>query len=151
MGIERERKFLVANDTWRADATGHSLIQQGYLAIGPSAEVRIRIADGTHAWITVKSRQRGEVRMEFEYQVPEEDAKDMLELCEHPPLRKLRFSIVHEGASWEVDEFLNSNLAGLTLAEVEISGAETLRLPPWVGEEVTRDPAFRNADIAART
>jgi CYTH domain-containing protein len=40
--------------------------------------------------------------------------------------------------------------AGLVLAEVELEHSdEPVALPPWVGEEVTADPRYRNSALVA--
>jgi adenylate cyclase len=49
---------------------------------------------------------------------------------------------------WEVDVFEGAN-RGLVLAEVELERAdESVELPAWVGEEVSRDAQYRNAYLA---
>lgn len=150
MGIEIERKFLVAGDGWRGAAEGPPLpIRQGYLSApgGVGATVRIRRA-GPDAFLTVKG-PGGLVRAEFEYPIPPEDAEAMLALCLTPPLSKARWSVRHHGHLWTVDVFESpAALAGLVLAEVEMaSEAEDPPLPPWLGEEVTGDPAYANAAL----
>ena len=46
-----------------------------------------------------------------------------------------------------VDEFAGDN-TGLILAEVELERPDQhVPLPPWVGEEVTHDPRYRNSRL----
>ena len=53
MGIEIERKFLLASDAWRADADRGVRMVQGYFELSPGAPtVRVRIA-GENAFLTV--------------------------------------------------------------------------------------------------
>lgn len=145
MGVEIERKFLVAGGEWRLGATGIRYAQ-GYLSRGSGRTVRVRIA-GNEAFLTVKGPVSGITRQEFEYPIPVEDAKVMLSLCDGPVIEKLRFRIPHEGHVWEVDEFLGDN-SGLVVAEVELSGEEeTPSLPLWVGPEVTGDPRYYNSNL----
>ena len=150
MGIEIERKFLVAGDGWRQAVRGAPVaIRQGYLSAGQGPSVRLRRA-GDAAFLTVKG-PGGKVRAEFEYAIPAEEAEAMLALCPSPPLGKTRWSVPHEGHVWTVDVFdAPARLAGLVLAEVELE-SETVEppLPGWLGREVTEDPRYSNAALAA--
>ena len=149
MPVEIERKFLVVGDGWRHGAPGQRFCQ-GYLAAdGAVATVRVRRA-GRAAYLTVKGKGDGLVRPEFEYSIPVEDADAMLrDLCRRPLIEKTRHEVAHAGHVWHVDEFGAEN-AGLVLAEVELDRPdERVVLPPWVGEEVTADPRFRNSALVA--
>ncbi len=146
MAVEVERKFLVTSDAWRAGAQA-CVIRQGYLCLGSGATVRVRIADAT-AFITVKGTTRGISRDEYEYPIPLIDAEAMLrDLCARPLIEKIRYAVPHAGRLWTVDVFGADN-AGLVLAEVELGHPEdAVTLPPWVGEEVTEDPRYRNSAL----
>lgn len=152
MGTEIERKFLVAGEAWRDATTGPGTpMRQGYLAAGGpgQASVRIRLAGG-RGLLTVKG-PGGKVRAEFEYAIPPADAEAMLALSHLAVLSKTRWEILHEGHLWTVDEFhAPEALAGLILAEVELESEEVdPPLPPWLGAEVTDDPRYSNAALAA--
>lgn len=152
MGIEIERKFLVASDAWRGQARQPgTAMRQGYLAAGGPGlpSLRIRIA-GTAAFLTVKG-PGGKVRAEFEYPIPPVDAEAMLALSPLAVLSKTRFEVEDDGHVWTVDEFhAPAALQGLVLAEVELDDAATEPpLPGWLGAEVTDDPRFTNAALAA--
>lgn len=152
MGIEIERKFQVASDAWRALARQPgTAMRQGYLAAGGPGlpSLRIRIA-GAAAVLTVKG-PGGKVRAEFEYPIPLADAEAMLALSPFAVLSKTRFEVEHAGHLWTVDEFhAPAALHGLVLAEVELDDAATdPALPGWLGAEVTDDPRFSNAALAA--
>jgi adenylate cyclase len=152
MGIEIERKFLVASDAWRALARQPgTAMRQGYLAAGGPGlpSLRIRIA-GAAAFLTVKG-PGGKVRAEFEYPIPPADAEAMLALSPLAVLSKTRFEVEHAGHLWTVDEFhAPAALQGLVLAEVELDDTATdPPLPDWLGAEVTEDPRFTNAALAA--
>ena len=149
MGIEIERKFLVAGDDWRrAPAVPYA---QGYLNRDKRRTVRVRIVEDA-AWLTVKganSGAAGATRAEFEYPIPVADAEQLLALCDGPLVRKLRRVVVHAGATWEIDEFQGDN-AGLVVAEIELgSEDEAFEAPPWLGAEVTHDPRYFNSNLAA--
>lgn len=144
MGIEIERKFLVRQDQWRANATG-SFYCQGYLVRDPKTTVRVRIAD-QKGFLTLKGRVEGLSRPEFEYEIPLQDAREMLDLwCGSQVIEKKRYRIPLGELVWEVDEFLGSN-AGLVLAEVELSSPDQhITLPSWIGPEVSGDIRYYNS------
>src|SRR5262249_52739777 len=103
MASEIERKFLVQGDGWRAGA--QQRLCQCYLNRDKERTVRVRIA-GDEAFLTIKGVTRGATRAEFEYEIPVQDAQQMLALSDGPILEKIRHVLVHEGSRWEVDEFL---------------------------------------------
>jgi adenylate cyclase len=146
MPVEIERKFLVVGDGWRPTTAGQRFCQ-GYLARSNGVTVRVRRA-GLQAYLTVKGEPDGIVRPEFEYEVSVDDAEAMLKaLCARPLIEKTRFIVQHEAFIWHVDEFAGDN-AGLILAEVELERPDQyVPLPPWVGEEVTHDPRYRNSRL----
>jgi adenylate cyclase len=144
---EIERKFLVVGDTWRKKATSRSHIEQGYLARGRKSTIRVRIKDGKHASLTIKSRESGATRAEFEYRVSLKDAKAMMELCGPSRIDKQRFTVPQGKLTWEIDVFSGRH-EGLVIAEVELEREDqTLMLPAWLGEEVTDDPRYRNSSL----
>ncbi|HEV7266119.1 MAG TPA: CYTH domain-containing protein [Falsiroseomonas sp.] len=152
MGTEIERKFLVASDAWRAQVRRPGLaMRQGYLAAGGPGlpSVRIRLA-GDAAFLTVKG-PGGKVRAEFEYEIPYSDGAAMLALSPFAELAKTRWEVDNAGHLWTVDEFhAPDRLKDLVLAEVELSSVDAdPLLPPWLGAEVTEDPRYSNAALAA--
>lgn len=143
MGIEIERKFLVTDDSYKKLADECVYIVQGYLGTDPDRTVRVRIA-GECAWLTVKSRNDGCVRSEWEYSIPAADARDMLALC-RCTLAKTRYRV----GRWEIDEF-HGRHKGLVLAEIELATSdEKTTLPSFVGEEVTGDSRYYNSNLSA--
>ena len=66
MGVEIERKFLVRED-FHPDTAG-TPIAQGYLSRDPARTVRVRIA-GERAYLTIKGKNVGAARAEFEYEM----------------------------------------------------------------------------------
>ena len=145
MGIEIERKFLVVGDAWKlAPAVPYA---QGYLNRDKQRTVRVRVVEG-QAWLTIKGVSAGATRAEFEYAIPVADAEQLLALCDGPLVRKLRRVVVHEGSTWEIDEFQGDN-AGLVVAEIELrSEDEAFAAPAWLGEEVTHDARYFNSSLA---
>jgi adenylate cyclase len=148
MGTEIERKFLVRDVTVVAGAEGIPY-RQGYLSTVPERTVRVRLA-GPRAFLTVKGITVGDTRSEFEYEIPVADAMALLRMCERPLVEKTRYRVEHAGLTWEVDIFEGDN-AGLIVAEVELPASDTpVELPDWIGEEVTGDPRYYNANLVAR-
>ena len=147
MGVEIERKFLLASDTWRAEVLRSEHMDQGYLG-GERASVRVRIA-GSAAFLNIKSQQRGTTRLEFEYPLPLEDARQMLDQLALPGrIAKQRHYVCHAGHLWEIDEFHGDN-AGLVVAEIELQAEDEVFLrPAWLGREVTDDLRYYNAALA---
>jgi CYTH domain-containing protein len=148
MAIEIERKFLVKDDSWRGLGKG-SHYRQGYLSTDPDRTVRVRKVAG-EGYLTVKGRTVNATRAEYEYVIPSQDADAMLdELCARPLIEKTRYRIEYQGLVWEVDEFEGEN-AGLVIAEVELASEnQVVALPVWVGEEVTTDSRYYNANLIA--
>ena len=145
MATEIERKFLLRDDSWRGLGTS-SEIRQGYLSRVKERTVRVRIRD-EEAFLTVKGRNQGLCRPEFDYEIPTRDAEDMLQLCEGLVIEKTRHRVEYGGLVWEVDEF-HSELEGLVLAECELTDPDQeIDKPTWVGDEVTRDPRYFNANL----
>jgi len=146
MGVEIERKFLVAGDAWRT--LGEPvLLRQGYLSAQPERTVRVRI-EGERAHLTIKSKNVGAARGEWEYPIPLAEAAELLDrLCERPLIEKYRRRIPFAGFVWEVDEFLGEN-AGLVVAEIELPAEDAqFDLPAWIGQEVTHDPRYLNSNL----
>ena len=148
MGIEIERKFLVTTDAWMRQGEP-VLLRQGYLSSHPSRVVRVRI-EGDGAVMTIKGKNVGASRGEWEYPIPMADAQEFLDkLCEQPIIEKYRRRIPHAGFVWEVDEFLGAN-AGLVVAEIELpSEDQAFDKPDWIGDEVTADRRYLNSNLIA--
>ena len=146
MATEIEKKFLIQNDDWRGIVEGKAYAQ-GYLSTETNQTVRVRTI-GTIGFLTIKSKTIGETRLEFEYEIPIEDANEMLEeLCGKPLISKIRYKIPFEGFVWEVDEFSGEN-DGLIFAEIELHHeGETFDKPHWIGDEVTGDPRYYNSNL----
>ena len=148
MGKEIERKFLITGDGWRSGQA--SLLRQGYLSTDKHRTVRVRVS-GESAFLTIKGLTRGATRREFEYPIPVDDANEMLdEVCKPPLIEKRRYVVRRDGVTWEIDEFLGEN-EGLVVAEVELQDEDqTFGRPEWLGEEVTQDPRYYNANLVQR-
>lgn len=148
MAVEIERKFLVRDDSWRADVYRRTTMRQGFLAAEAARTVRVRDSD-EGALVTIKGRTRDASRAEFEYSIPRADAGWLLDhLCLPSLIEKTRHCLQHDGHTWEIDVFFGVN-DGLVVAEIELSDAdEAFTLPAWAGREVTDDPRYYNARLS---
>jgi len=146
VSIEIERKFLVRGEEWKTWSKP-VLLRQGYLSSAPERVVRVRI-EGDEAMLTIKGRNVGAARNEWEYPIPIKDASVLLDqLCEQPLIEKYRYRIEYRGFIWEIDEFFGEN-TGLVVAEIELqSEDQAFDKPDWIGDEVTHDPRYFNANL----
>jgi CYTH domain-containing protein len=87
-------------------------------------------------------------RDEFEYDIPVEDAEELLRTAIGIIIEKTRYRVPHEGFVWGIDVFAGDH-RGLVIAEVEMQ-AETdePKLPSWIGREVTGDFRYSNQALA---
>jgi adenylate cyclase len=146
MPLEIERKFLVDPEKWKPSNQGIQIIQ-AYLGLYPYPTVRIRIA-GDKAFLTIKGRSQTISRPEFEYQVPVEEAQEMLKLAISNPVEKTRYHVAHEGFLWEVDVFSGKN-TGLVIAEIELeSEDQAFPKPDWILKEVSDDGRYYNSYLS---
>ena len=147
MGVEIERKFKV-KEHFRPTGVGIEMAQ-GYLSRDPRRTVRIRIA-GIQGFLTIKGETCGATRSEYEYEIPAEEARELLALCDTPLVEKTRYVEMFCGKRWEVDIFHGAN-EGLRVAEIELAAeAEEFALPEWVGDEVTGERRYYNAALIAQ-
>ncbi len=148
MGIEIERKYLVAGDGWRDLVRTTQQLRQGYLTAGSGVTVRIRSVDDRTGYLTIKSGGSALARAEFEYEIPISDARQMLGYSRGAQIEKIRYSLDLTGGDWVIDEFQGRH-TGLMIAEVELqSPTGALDLPDWIGDEVTGDPQYYNSSLA---
>ena len=161
---EIERKFLVKSDAFIAQATTSYEIMQGYLCKDPEKTIRVRIRD-TRAFLTIKSSllRDGIAKFEWEKEIDLSDAKELMKICLPGAISKTRYIIEAKGErtmdngqwtkdkgddlKWEVDVF-HGRLEGRVLAEIELSDEdEAFERPDWLGEEVTGQPQYYNANM----
>jgi adenylate cyclase len=143
---EIERKFLLANDSWRSRVQRSEKMIQGYIASGERLSVRVRVA-GDAAWLNIKAGGLVASRLEYEYGIPVADARELLQVAGGPIIEKTRHFVEHDGCEWEVDEFHGDN-AGLVVAELELdSEDQRFPRPPWLGAEVTAHERYYNVRL----
>ena len=148
--MEIERKFLVTGE-YKSLASKSYRIAQGYLSSSPGRTVRIR-TKGDKGYITIKgkSNESGLSRYEWEKEIPINEAKELLMLCEQGIIDKIRYEVVFQNQKYEVDEFYGKN-EGLTIAELELESETTsFSKPAWLGDEVTGDKRYYNAQLSIK-
>jgi len=145
MPLEIERKFLVRGD-YKQFAREQTRIIQGYLSSATERTVRIRIK-GDQGYISVKGpgNKTGMSRYEWEKEIPVNEARELLQLCEPGIIDKTRYHIMNGNHLFEVDEFYGDN-EGLVVAEIELTDEnEQFEKPDWIGKEVTGNNRYYNS------
>lgn len=147
MAKEIEYRYLVDPLRWKPQGEKQS-IKQGYLFDTLACTTRVRICEN-RAYLTLKGPKKNAVCDEFEYEIPLQDAQEMLEkFVRGNRIEKTRYSVMYEGCKWEVDVYGGEN-QGLILAEFESSsGQRPTQLPPWVEKEVTDVVKYHNNNLA---
>ena len=148
MAFEIERKFLVDKKKWEAiEKSKKYLINQGYLLTDPEKTIRIRQTD-SKSFITIKGLNVGATRPEFEYEIPSEDAEELIEKFAVSKISKTRYLVSFKSKKWEVDVFHGDN-EGLIIAEIELKDEdEEFEIPDWIGNEITGDKKYYNSNLS---
>jgi adenylate cyclase len=149
--IEIERKFLVKSEEFKTISFAKNEISQGYLNSNPERTVRVRIK-GNQGYLTIKGKgnETGMSRLEWEKEIPIDEAKMLLNLCENGVISKVRYEVKFGNHVYEVDEFFGEN-KGLILAEIELqSEEEVFEIPDWLGEEVTNSEKYYNSYLSKK-
>ena len=148
--MEIERKFTVDIEKWAEVIKPQPIsIAQSYLSSSAECTVRVRMK-GEKAYLTIKGKTSGISRSEFEYEVPVNEAKEMMNTLSSKTLSKKRYEINVGNHLWEVDVF-EGKLAGLIIAEIELTSEdEVFELPEWVIEDVSHDAQYYNSNLIER-
>lgn len=147
--VEIERKFLVKNTDFIAQAHRKTHIIQGYLNSDKERTVRVRIKDDK-GFLTIKGlgNASGTTRFEWEKEIPLVEANQLLNLCEPFPIEKMRYEVIYKDFLYEIDIF-QGKFQGLILAEIELDSEEQFfEKPEWLGKEVTGDKRFYNSYLS---
>jgi adenylate cyclase len=146
--MEIERKFRV--ETAAAPPLGEGTrVRQAYVAVDGDVEVRVRDKGGTHL-LTVKGGQ-GVERAEVEVEIDAASFDELWRLAPDRRIEKTRHEVPVGGHTAEVDIYGDA-LEGLAVVEVEFASreeADGFVPPPWFGDELTGDPRWSNAALAA--
>lgn len=150
MPTEIEHKYLVDKNLWKQIASDKCVkIKQGYLLTDPNKTVRIRTS-GEKGFITIKGKTVGASRPEFEYEIPLDEANQLINHFCSNVIEKTRHFVNHETNIWEVDVFEGLNF-GLIVAEIELkSENEIYTKPNWVTLNVTNDNNYANSNLTIR-
>ena len=127
--------------------TSSTRIEQGYVAKSNELTLRIRTRD-EKGYLTIKGRsnEKGMSRTEWEYEIPVDQARELLSFS-NGTISKTRYLVPVGDHTFEVDEFYGEN-EGLVVAEVELeSEDEEYPRPEWLGEEVTGDRRYYNSQL----
>ncbi|MQW87558.1 CYTH domain-containing protein [Sinorhizobium saheli] len=148
MAKEIERKFLVATDGWRQNADKGIRLRQAYIVTMDDRSLRVRIHGNKRARLTIKIGKSSLVRNEYEYDLPIDDARELLTQAVGIVIEKRRYRVPYKGFTWEVDVYEGA-LEGLVVAEVEMKRETDLPdLPAWLGREITGDRRYSNQSLA---
>ncbi len=147
MGIEIERKYLVVHDKWKqVEKPVGEKYRQGYILTDPTKTIRVR-QTSDKGFLTIKGFSVGASRPEFEYEIPFEEAKELLDQFAVAELSKVRYKIKIDNHVWEIDEFSGKN-DGLIVAEIELSSEdEQFTIPDWIDKEVTGEKKYYNSNL----
>ena len=93
MAQEIERKFLVKGN-FKSFATKNFYIVQAYLSSVLERTVRVRLK-WDKGYITIKGTQNnsGASRFEWEKEIPADEARELLKLCEEGIIEKTRYIV----------------------------------------------------------
>lgn len=145
--MEIERKFLVDKEKWATvNKPAPKQITQAYLLNSPEKTIRVRIK-GPKGFITIKGATVGISRSEFEYEIPLDDAQQLIAQFAEKVIEKQRYEIMVGEHLWEIDEF-HGKLEGLLIAEIELSSEdEAFEKPDWVTKDVSMDQQYFNSNL----
>lgn len=157
MNLEIERKFWVKSFPKELATCSYSIIS-GYTSKETTSRVNYCFNleyNYEEGFVTFKGK--GSIsRKEYEYKIPASEAKEMVNdksICPFV-INKIRYEILFDNLTWEVDEYTDAvSYDGLLIfpkvAEVELSSEDQqIKLPDWVGEEITQFKGFSNHSMA---
>lgn len=147
---EIERKFLVRKLPDKLEDFPHAQIEQGYLALeGDGVQVRMRKA-GENLSLTYKRNQE-DAREEREITLTPEQFAILWPATAERRLSKTRYDVPLGHLVIEIDVY-HGRHEGLIVAEVEFADkaeAHSFQPPPWLGDDVSRDPRYSNQLLAS--
>jgi adenylate cyclase len=149
---EYERKFKVKSNSWLTFVYRNERIEQYYLCNDDVKCIRIRstIKDTldfglvSSYTLTIKSATPGFARTEIELSIPKAEFEMLRPLANCGTISKNRFHLID--CPFTIDVFDD----GKVIAEVEFKpqDAQKTWTYEWLGEEVTDDKSYYNADMA---
>lgn len=147
MAQEIELKFLVRDDSWRESASEEISMRQGFLCDGFERSMRVR-TENEKAFLNIKRSSDGIHRLEYEYEIPFDEAREMLDnVALQPLIEKIRYLVPAGEYEWEIDLFTGEN-EGLVIAEIELPSIDAdFEKPSWLGKEVSDDFRYYNVSL----
>ena len=146
MGMEIEHKFLVSP---KINLVGCEKFEayHGYIHVAEPTVSQMRVVWNVtkhKGRINIKGNRTGASRLEYEYEIPEEEAKKMINELKLPVIHKTRHKKMENGNEWAVDVYHDSN-AGLMIAELEIPyEGYVFTKPEWALTDVTECDRYYN-------
>ena len=148
MHLEIERRFLVDQSKFILPDKKKS-IKQAYLMFDNSQVLRIRKIENNFL-LTYKYKKTNINRLEFEYQIPNEDGDKLMSLSKHFIIEKDRYYHQLGKHLWEIDIFYGKN-QGLVIAEIELNDEnEDIEIPSWIGKEISNDDKYLNFNLSIK-
>lgn len=148
MHLEIERRFLVDQSKFILPDKKKS-IKQAYLMFDDSQVLRIRKIENNFL-LTYKYKKTNINRLEFEYQIPNEDGDKLMSLSKHFIIEKDRYYHQLGKHLWEIDIFYGKN-QGLVIAEIELNDEnEDIEIPSWIGKEISNDDKYLNFNLSIK-
>jgi adenylate cyclase len=159
MNLEIERKFFLPAfpegliTAGELKVAGRKTIEQTYLALTESEEIRVRklTQEGTDPTYThTFKRGHGLSREEAEYSISSDIYRQLLDGSGRAPLIKTRTKVLDPlGRLFEIDQYHQFNL--LTVESEFTSEDEALAFipPEWFGAEVGSEVEYRNKNLWA--
>lgn len=148
MGLEIERKFIVAKLPTNLLRLEHYDIEQGYT--DHKRLRRIIRSTGSEEFILGCKKGTGLVRVETERKISETQFWKLWNKTRGRRLQKTRYLMELGDLVIEIDVF-RGRFEGLKFAEVEFKSkeqAEQFTPPNWFGKEVTDDVHYSNRSLA---
>lgn len=148
MIIEIEHKYSVHRQIWETIQPERSVkVNQAYLHSDISKTIRVRVM-GNRGYITIKGKTNSASRPEYEYEIPVEEARELIANFAYNVIEKTRHYVTYAGNVWEVDEFYGAN-EGMLIAEIELKSEDQhYEIPEWIHENITSDRRYSNAYLA---
>lgn len=149
MNKEIERRFLITSplpfEPYKYES---KFISQSYIKT-EGLVTRVRVS-GDEAFLTLKGPRIEGTCDEFEYAIPVQDAKIIIERYCTSTVEKTRYYIPHGDKTIELEVFAGK-LGGLIIAEVELKAIdEEFTIPVWFGREITDDHSYSNFELSKK-
>lgn len=151
MGVEIERKWLIAKLPEHLEGYPQRKIEQAYLNFHPAIRVRHDMSQSLEKYELTYKGSGTLCHQEENMELDRESYQNLLSKHDGIIIRKTRYLIPIGEYTGELDIF-EGELTGLRLIEVEfpsVEDAERFLAPDWFGTDVTSGGKYSNARMAA--